>query len=329
MCVRGGVPDSARDFSPRPRRLPPNLPAILVSAQLAEREHLRAGDVVTLATSADGSGQRPFRVDGIYEPTADPVRFTARRLEARMHLPDLVAMTADPAIRPQRSRSPPSMCGWRIPATPRDLPLPSPPRAGIAVRPTVRARDGSDPFAVLERFHVAVAIVTVLGSTAFLLALMVMRAEERRETIGIIRLIGVSQRTTCWKCWSKDCLIAAAGAVFGILLAIATQGAVKSILSMALRHRAVFRAGDAIDRAAVDRRLGAARYSGGARGLLDPAAPRRPRAARTMTAWGLAWRTIARSPARSMLAVAGVTVIGALLFNMLLLSRGCWSRSAI
>jgi putative ABC transport system permease protein len=41
-----------------------------------------------------------------------------------------------------------------------------------------------------------------------------------------------------------------------------------------------------------------------------------------MTAWGLAWRTIARSPARSVLAVAGVTVIGALLFDMLLLSRG-------
>jgi len=41
-----------------------------------------------------------------------------------------------------------------------------------------------------------------------------------------------------------------------------------------------------------------------------------------MTSWGLAWRTIARSPARSVLAVAGVTFIGALLFNMLLLSRG-------
>ena len=41
-----------------------------------------------------------------------------------------------------------------------------------------------------------------------------------------------------------------------------------------------------------------------------------------MSAWGLAWRTIARSPARSVLAVSGVTVIGALLFNMLLLSRG-------
>jgi len=41
-----------------------------------------------------------------------------------------------------------------------------------------------------------------------------------------------------------------------------------------------------------------------------------------MTAWGLAWRTVARSPARSVLAVSGVTVIGALLFNLLLLSRG-------
>ena len=41
-----------------------------------------------------------------------------------------------------------------------------------------------------------------------------------------------------------------------------------------------------------------------------------------MSAWGLAWRTITRSPARSVLAVSGVTVIGALLFNMLLLSRG-------
>ena len=41
-----------------------------------------------------------------------------------------------------------------------------------------------------------------------------------------------------------------------------------------------------------------------------------------MTAWGLAWRSISRSPARTVLAVSGVTVIGALLFNMLMLSRG-------
>ena len=204
-----------------------DLPAILVSRQLAEREHLRAGDVVTLAANADGSGQRPFRIDATYEPTPDPVRFTARRLEARMHLPDLVAMTADPSD-PSSAESITSI-NVRL-ANPRDAAgfasAVAARAPGIAVRPTVRARDGSDPFAVLERFHVAVAIVTVLGSTAFLLALMVMRAEERRETIGIIRLIGISQRTILMEVLVEGLLIAAAGAVFGILLAVATQGAV-------------------------------------------------------------------------------------------------------
>lgn len=144
-----------------------------------------------------------------------------------MHLPDLIAMTADQAdpgspesvsainVRlsdPQRAAAFSSALAARAP--------------GILARPTVRARDGSDPFAVLERFHFAVAIVTVLGSTAFLLALMVMRAEERRETVGIIRLIGISQRSILLEILVEGLLIATAGAVFGILLAVATQGAV-------------------------------------------------------------------------------------------------------
>ena len=203
------------------------VPAILVSRQLAAQEHLRDGDTVTLAADAAGSGSRLFRIAGTYEPTPDPMRFTARRIEARMHLPDLIAMTAEPwdpgsaesvtAINvrlsdPQRAAAFSSALAARAP--------------GIIARPTVRARDGSDPFAVLERFHFAVAIVTVLGSTAFLLALMVMRAEERRETVGIIRLIGISQRSILLEILVEGLLIATAGAVFGILLAVATQGAV-------------------------------------------------------------------------------------------------------
>ena len=207
-----------------------DLPAILVSRQLAEREHLHAGDTVTLALDGHGSGSRPFRVGGIYEPTPDPMRFTARRLEARMHLPDLIAMTAETAD-PASAESI-SAVNLRL-VNPRDAARFSSALAarapGIAVRPTVRAGDGSDPFAVLERFHFAVAIVTVLGSTAFLLALMVMRAEERRETIGIIRLIGISQRSILLEVLVEGLLIAVAGALFGILLAVATQGAVNRI----------------------------------------------------------------------------------------------------
>jgi hypothetical protein len=206
---------------------PADTPSILVSRQLAESDRLSVGEVVTLAVDATGSRARRFRIDGIYEPTPDPLRFTARRLEARTHLPDLLELTANPSdpastealtainvrlVNPQNAGSFWAGLVSRVP--------------GVMVRSTVRAQDGSDPFAVLERFHIAVAIVTVLGSTAFLLALMVMRAEERRETIGIIRLIGVSQRSILIEVLVEGLLIAAAGAVFGILLAIATQGAV-------------------------------------------------------------------------------------------------------
>jgi putative ABC transport system permease protein len=41
-----------------------------------------------------------------------------------------------------------------------------------------------------------------------------------------------------------------------------------------------------------------------------------------MTARRLAWRTVAAEPARAWLAVAGITIIGALLFDMLMLSQG-------
>ena len=72
------------------------LPDILLSRQLAEQASLRVGDTVTFAAEADGKDPKQFRVAGIYEPTPDPMRFTSRRIEARVHLPDLLAMTARP-----------------------------------------------------------------------------------------------------------------------------------------------------------------------------------------------------------------------------------------
>jgi putative ABC transport system permease protein len=203
------------------------LPDILVSRQLAAQASLRVGDTVTFATDASGAGARRFRVAGIYEPTPDPMRFTSPRIEARLHLPDLQAITAS-RDDPGSGESVRSI-NVRL-ADPGDADAFAASLAarvpGIFARPTARPRDGSDPFAVLERFHLAVAIVTVLGSTAFLLALMVMRSEERRETVGIIRLIGVSQRFVLLVVLAEGLLIASAGAVFGVLVALAAEGGV-------------------------------------------------------------------------------------------------------
>ncbi len=198
-----------------------------MSRQLMEQAGVHVGDTVTLAAEPDGTRTGQFRVIGVYEPTPDPMKFSAKRLEARLHLPDLIALSADPAD-PQSAES----------VNVLNVALTNPQDAGAVIstlttrtrgliaRPTARPDDGRDPFAVLDRFHWAIAIVTVIASTAFLLALMMMRAEERRDIIGILRLMGIPTRSILVEVLLEGLLIAIAGAVFGILVARAGQGVV-------------------------------------------------------------------------------------------------------
>ncbi len=200
-------------------------PEILLSRQLAEAQGLAVGDVVRLAADPSGASARSYRIAGVFEPVADPFRLTSRRFEARFHLPDLVELTADPTD----PLAPESVTRINVlledPGDARsfaaDLAAKMP---GLVARPTNRERDGSDPFVVLERFHVAIASVTVFGSAAFLLALMVMRSEERREAAGILRLIGLSRPRILLGVFIEGVCVAIAGAAFGLLLALALEG---------------------------------------------------------------------------------------------------------
>ena len=204
-------------------------PAILVSRQLAARARLAVGDVVTLAVDAAGTRGRQFRITGIYEPTPDPMRFTADRLEARLHLPDVLDITADPAD--PASREAVSAVNFKLAGDAKanvfasDLMARAP---GIVVRPTARSAT-DDPFVVLDRFHVAISAVTMVAGTAFLLALMVIRAEERRETVGILRLVGISRRTLLASVAIEGLVVAGIGAAFGILLAYVSEGLVNRV----------------------------------------------------------------------------------------------------
>src|SRR5438105_4946678 len=73
------------------------IPGVLLSRQLIEARHLSVGDVVGLSADSSGSHPRPFRIVGVYEPTPDPMRFAQPALEARLHLPDLLAFSASTA----------------------------------------------------------------------------------------------------------------------------------------------------------------------------------------------------------------------------------------
>ena len=204
----------------------PALPEILISRQLAESRGLRAGDVVRLSPDRTQGKARPFRIAGIYEPTPDPMRFAQQRHEARLHLPDLLGLSGDPSD-PATAES--------VTAINVALERPSEAeafaRAAMARLPTIVARptragdERTSTFVVLERFHLAIAIVTVIGSAVFLLALMVMLVEERRATVGTLRLLGFTRQRILAQVITEGALIAVLGAAAGILFAVVMQGA--------------------------------------------------------------------------------------------------------
>jgi putative ABC transport system permease protein len=202
---------------------------ILVSRQLATERGLVIGSVVQLATDADGTGARAFRVAGIYEPTPDPARLGAVPREVRLHLPDLLDVTraatqaagteyianinvalVDPADAVAFSRD----VNARMP--------------GVIARPASEAAGSAGPFRVLERFHLAIAIVTIVAATVFLLALTIMLVDERRETVGILRLIGLRARRVLVQVFIEGVIVAAAGAAFGLVLAVLSEGAINA-----------------------------------------------------------------------------------------------------
>jgi putative ABC transport system permease protein len=199
-----------------------DLPPVLLSRQLMRDAKVSVGDTVVLAAEPDAPSRR-FRVAGVYEPVPDPMKFNTERYEARLHLPDLIALTTDQA-NPQAADIVTAINlklrdGAQVNEVIRAVVRQNP---TLIARPTARTRQG-DPFAALERFHLAIAAITLVGSTAFLLALMIIRAEERREMIGMLRLIGVSRRSIVLEILTEGVIVAILGALFGVVLAAAAQ----------------------------------------------------------------------------------------------------------
>jgi putative ABC transport system permease protein len=200
-------------------------PDVLLSRQLLESRQLRVGDVVRLGPDPSGAGAREFRIAGTYEPMPDPMRFAQPRLEARLHLPDLLDLAAEAdgadsagaVTAINVALHDPAAAGAFAADVAGRLP-------GVVARATDAPDERSSTFVVLDRFHAAIAVVTVVGSAVFLLALMVMLVEERRATVGILRLIGFTRGRILLQVLAEGAIIALAGALFGVLFALASEG---------------------------------------------------------------------------------------------------------
>ena len=200
------------------------LPDVLVSRQLAESEGLTVGEVIRLAGDASGTGVRDFRVAGIYEPTPDPSRLGQVPRAVRLHLPDLLEMTR-PADVPAGAEYVASVNVSLV--DPNDASnfsndvnarLP-----GVLALPSGEAAGSAGAFRVLQRFHLAIAVVTIVAATVFLLALTIMLVDERRETVGVLRLIGLPVRRILVQILLEGLLVASVGAAFGLVLALLSQ----------------------------------------------------------------------------------------------------------
>jgi ABC-type lipoprotein release transport system permease subunit len=220
-----GLPSAAaaQNGQPRAAVTTADFPAVLVSRQLAEQERLVVGSTITLATQPDGEGGRRVRVAGIYEPAADPSRLGSRVLEVRLHLPDLLDLTRAPETPAGAEHVQSINVALTDPADAeafaRDVNRRAP---GAIARPAGSSR-GAGPFLVLERFHLAIAAVTIVAATVFLLALTVMLVDERRETVGVLRLIGLPVRRILAQVLIEGVVVSAAGAAFGVVLAVASE----------------------------------------------------------------------------------------------------------
>ena len=204
-------------------------PDILISRHLAESERLAVGSVVRLATDPSGAGAREFRVAGIYEPTPNPSRLGVVPREVRLHLPDLLELTRPvgvPAGTEYVGTINVALVDPREAAAfARDVNARMP---GVVALPSSEAAGSAGPFRVLERFHLAIATVTIVAATVFLLALTIMLVDERRETVGVLRLIGLPVRRILVQVLLEGLVVAAAGAAFGLVLAIASEQAINA-----------------------------------------------------------------------------------------------------
>jgi putative ABC transport system permease protein len=215
--------------------------SILVSRQLAETEGLRVGDVVDLATNAAGANVRPFRISGIYEPTPDPMQLGVVPREVRLHLPDLLSLIRDPATPAGTEHVEAINIVLADPEDAaqfsRDVNARMP---GIVARPTSDAAGAASTFVVLERFHLAIAIVTIVAATVFLLALTIMLVDERRETVGVLRLIGLPVHRILAQVFLEGIFIASAGALFGLALALGSERLINSFFQWRYNTALIF-----------------------------------------------------------------------------------------
>ena len=226
-------PGGARAVAPEP------LPEVLIDRRLAESVPLRPGDTVRVRALAGRGEARAFVVAGVFEREADPNRISRNEMELRFHLPDLQAILPQQdrvdrfALVLQPGANADSAARWV---------------EGVAFGTraygsAALANQTSATFAVVSRFHDAIGVVTILASAIFLLCVMIIRVDERKRDMGMLRLIGVSRgtvfRAIVLEAVAISVVGSAAGGAIGLLAARVVNAHYAGVYDTTLRFALV------------------------------------------------------------------------------------------
>jgi putative ABC transport system permease protein len=198
-------------------------PGILLERRLAEVAALGVGDTIR-ARALAGDVERTFVVEGIFERPADPNRISRNEYEVRFHLPDLESLLPNRdrvdrfslVLAPGASQD--SAARW----------IETLAFGTRAYGTADLADESSSTFKVISRFHRAIGIVTILASGIFLLCVMIIRVDERRRDMGMLRLIGIGRSTVFRAIVVEAVAIATVGSAAGAMLGIVISRAVNA-----------------------------------------------------------------------------------------------------
>ncbi len=211
LAAQPSIGDTLR--SPTYGRRAPTVRGIAVDERLATDLRLRVGDTIQIGATP-GAPTAWVRIAAVYERRADPAEVARREYRIRLHLDQLQSLLSLDdrvdrfaiATHGETSRGATDTAVARINSV----------AFGFRAHPSrAVAVASSRTFRVVERFHRAIGIITVVASAVFLLCLLLLSVEERRRDIAALRLVGISQATVVRAIVLEAALVAILGSLIG------------------------------------------------------------------------------------------------------------------
>lgn len=196
---------------------------VVISDRTAAQLGVSVGDTLEVAANAAWRDAQRLVVRGIYRPGVDPFEVGNEQHHLVMHLPDLERLMGaeDRVDRFTVKLRDPAQAA-RVADDINALGI------GVAAYTSQElAAINSSTFVVITQFHRAIGAVSMLAGLVFLVAIMVLKIEEMRRELGVLRLMGISRRTVL----HSVLLIAAVAALLGSAVGIGLAYAAVAIIN--------------------------------------------------------------------------------------------------